>query len=187
MGMIAEHLKFNSFLLLLKWLIGEMLQCREYRYTNNPGKRPVYWHKGIKERQGLTLVFGTILLVCYVINTKKLGVKARSKIWGSVTYSVSEDRSLAAALEPQKRTAWTVIRWTLAATVWLLRGCRVGRQSGSGRSCGNRRVGLKCVWHLVANDVHQAFKSLLDVDVVLCACLKKLKSFLEREIGKYGK
>ncbi len=71
MGMIAEHLKFNSFLLLLKLLIGENLQCREYRNTNNPWKRPVYWYNGINEGQGLTLVFGTILLVCYVINTKK--------------------------------------------------------------------------------------------------------------------
>lgn len=114
------------------------------------------------------------------VKPKKLGVEARSKIWGSVTYSLSQNTE--AWQQRSSHKSERPGRWTLAATVRLLRGRRVVGQSGSGRSRGNSRVGLKSVWHLVANDVHQTFKCLLDVDVVLCACLKKLKSFWEREI-----
>lgn len=65
---------------------------------------------------------------------------------------------------------------SLTCTV-LVRGGRLLCQLGSLLGpCDSRISGVQALGHLFADDVHQALKGLLDVDVVLGAGLKELEA-----------
>lgn len=68
----------------------------------------------------------------------------------------------------------------LTVAAGLLEGRSTVCQFGGGRSSSNGRVAVQAVGHFVANEVDEALKGLLDVDVVLGAGLEELKAFVER-------
>lgn len=61
------------------------------------------------------------------------------------------------------------------------------RQFGAGRSGGDGRIAVQALGHLVADEVDEAFKGLLHVDVVLGAGFKEFKTWKEqrRETSKH--
>lgn len=59
----------------------------------------------------------------------------------------------------------------------MLEGRGAVCQFGGGGSRGDGRIRVQALGHLVADEVDETFKGLLDVDVVLGACLKELKTF----------
>lgn len=61
------------------------------------------------------------------------------------------------------------------------------REFGAGHSCGDGRIAVQALGHLVADEVDEAFEGLLHVDVVFGAGFKEFKTWKEqrREASKH--
>lgn len=72
---------------------------------------------------------------------------------------------------------WSCPCEKLAAAAGLRRGRGFREPRALLRSCGSSLIGLQTFGHFVADDVHEVLKGLLDVNVVLGTCFKKLKPY----------
>lgn len=82
---------------------------------------------------------------------------------------------------PRRNLPLPLLPQSLTVASRLLEGRSRVREFGGGRPRGDGRVRVQALGHLVADEVDEALKGLLHVDVVLGAGLKELKTFWREE------